>query len=61
VLIREHPPSIRPYKPDDHVKARRLAGPVRAQQSNDFALLDLQAYTSHYLAAAIRLTDLLGR
>ena len=42
-------------RPDDHVERRRLARPIRAQQSDDLALLQSQGHVVHDLAPAVHL------
>jgi hypothetical protein len=40
-----------------HAEGRRLAGAVRAQETHDFARVDLKAHSVHYAAAAVILDE----
>ena len=48
-------PGIRALKPDNHVEGRRLPRPVRAEQPDDLARLDVQAHAVHHAPPPVAL------
>ena len=52
--------AVRPREADEHPDRRRLAGPVRAQESEDLAGADLEGDVRNRLAAAEALGEVLG-
>jgi len=46
------------FQPDDHVEGGRLSGAVSAQQSHDFARLDMQSDIIYYPATAVGLLQI---
>src|SRR5205807_2455141 len=52
VAIELDPAAIGPDQARDHVKHRRLAGAVRAEQTDRFAAAHVEARSPHHLAAA---------
>jgi hypothetical protein len=50
--------AIRALKPDNHIKCRRLARTVCAQQPDHFALLDVQTHAVNDAPPAIRFFEI---
>ena len=53
--------AVWPNESDDHVKARRLARAIRAEQANDFAAAHVDVDPVNDRAAAVNFHELIGR